>query len=135
MQAHAFVVVDELRNRDRVVLQHLLRDIGDAVEHFTYVEHAGKRLQQPVEHLEIRGALAQGGGAAAFLGHPMVRQRERHVLGDAPRDGDIKRRVLVRLVAHEVDAADEAIAESNRNAQRRPVSRAAGVGVAFQRVG
>ena len=45
--------------------------------------------EQIVEHQQVVGALAQRRRAARFVRHPLVRHRQRHVVGDAPRDVDV----------------------------------------------
>src|SRR5262249_39774713 len=76
--------------------------------------------QRANARFEASGALACFGGAGGLFGEPLVRERQRDVLGDAASDQGVGMRVEPRRERHEVDAGDELTLDSDRQTQGRP---------------
>ena len=74
---------------------------------------------------EPRGRLARFGLAARRLGQPLVRQRQRQVVGHAPREVDIVLAERIGVAGQEEERAEDLGAERHRHAQRRPHAEAA----------
>ena len=84
-QQHRGLGVRDARRLRQHVLP-LLRLPDDAAMTAARLELAGQRRDL---RLEPRGHLARFGVAARRLGQPLVRQRQREVVGDAPREVDV----------------------------------------------
>jgi len=72
------------RERHRIVRQHFLCNRGDAIEQIVQLTGIGQRRQQLVEQLEVRGPRAQLLVRAGLFREPLMREREREVIGDPP---------------------------------------------------
>jgi hypothetical protein len=104
----------------RVVRQRLLRDHRDAIEHFTQVEHAGERMRQLFERVQVIFPGAQRGGAFPLVGHPLMRHGEGDVVGDAARHRIVVFRERGERRGAELQRSANPAVEPQRQANRRP---------------
>jgi len=60
-------VPNQKRNGQRIVRQHAADELRHAIDDRTDVEDTSQRVDQAVEHVEVRHTLAQGSVAAALV--------------------------------------------------------------------
>ncbi len=120
-----------------------LRGLGQGVRPpLRLADHASvtpRRRQLLLERLnpllELSGPRALLRGAPLLLGEPLMRQREAHVVGDAPGHHHVLLRVLAGGLGEEGQRADDASFETQRDleqraySQRAPLAAALGVGL------
>ena len=92
-------------------------------EHLGQLAGSGDGGEQLVEQLEVRRARPQLLVAPLLVGQPLMRQRQRDVIGDAPGDDHVAGVVEAGRHRPEVERADERAERAQRQPQQRAVAR------------